>query len=225
MNHHLSAPTMLFALLCLGALGALGCDKSSEGDGGKKQAVGDTATIKPAPGSPGGATPTEPPRPPGAPPVKAPGAPARSVSAEVNPLPGGPALQVRPTAGLDLASSARGVLSSGLKLEPGREPVDEAGADDSEKIAPKPPSTATVDDGLVPVKKPEERHALCQRLLDCTREAVKLAPDSVTSYNATRESVDSLDGAEAEAECRSDLSDLKDILRHLKKEIPSSCGQ
>jgi len=216
-------------------LGATGCDKSkSKSAKTEKTSKGGTGAVKPAPGGDKAAAgdkkpaeaakatkPEAPPtaaNPQGAPPATPPAGGGDSVTA----LPGGPALQVNPVAGLDLASASAGVLTNDLRFGPGKK-VSEDGEDSEEKVAPKPASSNQVDDSLVPVKKDAERNKVCQKLLDCTKEALLLAPGSVTSYNVTRESVDSLEPDEAEGECKSDLKDLVDVLVHEKKTVPKVC--
>lgn len=120
--------------------------------------------------------------------------------------PADPLIEESPIAGLDLAGASAGVLSKGLTL----------GASDGLVSAKaKVPTPATAGAG--------GRHKDCVKLLACTAKAVLLAPDSVTSYAVTLESVDSLEASEASEECVTDFKDVVVILRHAGHPIPAEC--
>ncbi len=216
-------PVAMIVVGSIGLVGAVGCDKSApkKTSTATKKASANNA-VEPAPG--GASEPSKPAQPTGqaaAPKggvAQASAPAAASDDGTIAPLPGGPALRNNAIPGLDLAGATRGVLSGGLTFEPGKQVGSE-----EDDVTSKPTSSDEVDDSMVPVRKAAERHASCQKLLDCTKAALALAPGSVTSYNVTRESVDSLDSAEAEGECAGDLKDIVDILKHLKKALPKEC--
>ena len=199
----------------------IGCDKSdSGGKGGKKTPAakaGAAKTVTPAPGTakdPKTATgdAAKDPKTAAKPESPAPTSDPQPTSAGSTgePAVGGPQLRMGgPMAGMNLASEAAGVLTSDMKL-------GGPGGDAAAKKA-----NAKPDESLVPVNK--DRHKTCQKLLDCTKAAHPLAPNSVTSYSVTRESVDSLEADEAAAECKSDLGDLLAVLQHEKVELPKAC--
>lgn len=212
--------------LAVGAIVALAwtasaCDKSKESAGGDKPSAATkappTAPVQPAAGATnpaptkatgpgqsaappaGGGPPTTPPT-PTKPPLPRDPVGAAGDGAPVAPTPGGRALAGSPLAGMDLATASQGVLTGDLKF--------------GETPTAAEPASSAVD---------KNRHKLCQQLLDCTREAVKLAPSAVTNYETTLESVDSLEANEAAAECGGDLKDLRQILAHEGHKLPTAC--